>query len=204
MNRTRGGRPLRKVPTDIPGRLSGEGQASGSSTAGGFPGAPPGGGAPGRPPAPSRQITVPVPWLVRPPNAREINIGASGVGFTAANTPAVIVGSQFTTPPDNAGVLRSVVFSVNTLLVTSAITFSITFNGSPVEGWVNVPIFPRAAGSFSEAYGPDETFIFIPEQTGIEVSINVTDAGTYQAGCSYHGWSYPKRLADQFSTLYQF
>lgn len=197
-----------KVPSDIPRRLSGKGRASGGPAGSGSfssGGASPGPG-PGFNPGPPTTINVPVPWVVRPPSAREINIDASGTGYNNANTPQTIAGSAFTLPADNVGIIRSVVLSVNTLLTTSLLTWTLRFNGVPVEGWAGLTIFPRNAGSFSQAFGPDETFIFVPEQTTIDVQIGVdaTDANTYQAGVSYHGWSYPKRVADQFATIYQF
>lgn len=194
---------IRKVPSDIPGRLSGRHQATGGGAAGTFPGIAPGAG---RPMAQPSSLDVPVPWLVRPFGAREINVNASGTGFTNLNTPAVIAGSVFVVPPDNVGVLRSLVLSVNNLLTTSALSWTLRFNGAPVEGWNGLTIFPRAAGSVSDAYGPDETFIMIPEQTTIDVQVIVgaADPATYQAGVTYHGWSYPKRLADKFANIYQF
>jgi hypothetical protein len=196
---------IRKVPSDIPGRASGRNTATGGrATPGGmFPS--PGAGAP-RPAGPTGSLSVPVPWSIRPPSAREINVDASGTGYTNANTPATIAGSAFTIPPDNVGILRSVVLSVNTMLTTSALTWTLRFNGVPVDGWSQLTIFPRNAGSVSIAFGPTETFIPVPEGTTIDVQIGVgaADANTYQAGVTYHGWSYPKRLADIFANLYQF
>lgn len=195
--------PHRKqgVPSDIVRRLSGGSQASGR----GAPGIIPLPRAPGRLPAPVRRINVPVPWVVRPPEAREINIDASDTGFNAGNTPQVIAGSAFSLPSNHVGVLRSIVLSVNTLLPTSALTWTVRFNQIDVEGWQGLTIFPRNAGSVSVAYGPDETMVMVPESTAIDVEINVlaADANTYQAGVTYHGWSYPKRLADTFAGLYR-
>lgn len=199
-----GSRPvLRRVPSDIPGRLRGE-RVSPSYGAG-PPGAP---GAPGRPQAPplGRTMAVPVPWATKPAGAREINIDAFGGGFNAAASPALIPGSVFQLPADNVGVLRSITLNVNAMLTTSLLEWRFLFDGNPVEGWSNVSMFPRNAGYAGSAYGPDETFIDIPAGAIISVQIIVdpADANTYQAGVTYHGWSYPKRLADRFATLYQF
>lgn len=192
---------LRRVPSDIPGRARGGNIATGPGM---VPG--PGGGVPipGRPsvPTPGRSIEIPVPWLVRPLGAREINVQADGTGFNLAGSPQVIPGSAFQIPPDSVGVLRSVVLSVNTILVTSQLTWTFRQNGTPIEGWGLLGIFPRAAGNASEAYGPDETFIMIHEGATIDVTFSVGDSAAYQAGVSYHGWSIPKRTYDKFADLY--
>lgn len=191
-----------RVPSDIPSRLSGGSQATGGGVA---PGLAPGAAGRPRPAAPIRQVNVPVPWIVKPPEAREINIDASAAGFTAANTPQVIAGSAFTVPANNVGVIRSVVLNLNTMLPASLLTWTLRFDQIDVEGWQGLTIFPRNAGSVSVAYGPDETMIMIPEGNVIDAVINVgaADGNTYQAGITYHGWSYPKRLADAFATLYR-
>lgn len=166
----------------------------------------PGGGGGGGFPLPAQRapsIDIPVPWQVRPPGAREIYAQGDATGFNAAGTPAVIPGSQFTLPANHVGILRSVVLSVNTMLITSALTWTFRQDGIPIEGWGQLTIFPRAAGSVAEAFGPEETFIFLPEGgVTIDVFFNVTDAAAYQAGVSYHGWSYPKAAWDQFQGLY--
>lgn len=196
-----------RVPSDIPGRGMGRSTASGAPGGAAFSSSSfQSAGPPPAPLPPARSMEVPVPWGIRPPMAREITVNASGTGFTNANTPAVIAGSAFTIPADNVGVLRSLVLSVNTLLTTSLLAWVLRFAGNPVEGWANLTVFPRNAGSVSDAYGPEETYIFVPEGTTIDVQILVQpgDANTYQAGVAYHGWSYPKRLADQFANIYQF
>jgi hypothetical protein len=138
--------------------------------------------------------------------AREINIDAAGAGYNNVTTPAVIVGSAFTIPADNVGVIRSVVLNINGMLATSQLVWEFRFQGNPVEGWNALTMFPRAAGSVSIAYGPDETFIKVPLGATIDVqlTVNPADGATYQAGITYHGWHYPKRLDDLFETLYQF
>lgn len=174
------------VPSDIAARgTATTGREPIAFTPGGTPILPTGGG----PYAGGGALTLP-PYYVRPPVASDMNRNASGTGFTALNTPAVLPGSVFQLPPDNIGIIRSVVLSVNTLLVTSSLFWRIRFNAVPVSGWDALTVFPRAAGSVSEAYGPEETFIFVPVGGTIDILIDVTDAGTYQAGASYHGWYY--------------
>lgn len=129
---------------------------------------------------------------------------ASGTGFNAAGTPAVIPGSQFTIPQNHVGVIRSVTLSLNNMVATTAIAWTLFMDGTPVAGWSNLTLFPRVAGYAAVAFGPGETFIPITEGAPLEWRVNVTDANTYQAGVSYHGWSYPKRTADGFAGLYNF
>lgn len=202
MSNNRGSR-ITRVPSDVPGRLRGGGRGSRGTVP-----SLPGGGAPL--PAPSAPIaggpraSAPVPWDVRPPGAREINIDASGTGFNAANTPQIIPGSVFTIPANNVGILRAVVLSVNNMLNTSLLLWRFRFDGNPVEGWANITIFPRTVGYAASSYGPNETWIFVPEGSTIDVQIDVLpgDANTYQAGVTYHGWSYSKRTAELFTGLY--
>ena len=179
------------VPSDIAarGRLwqgSPTGRAMPGTSLVPFPGAAT---APGAPPA-----EIP-PYLIRPPSANDITVNASAPGFNAANTPAVIPGSVFQLPADNVGILRSVVLSINTLLATSAVLWRFRFDGTPVQGWSQLTIFPRAVATISVAYGPDETFIFVPTAALIDVEFIVADANTYQAGVTYHGWYYDRALA---------
>lgn len=208
MSKTANERGPRSVPSDVVRRLQGSGLGTGPG-GGYYPGAgaPPGAasGAP-RASTPQRTQNIPPPWVVRPPMSREINIDASGTGYNNVTTPAVIVGSAFTVPPDNVGILRSVVLNVNGMLATSQLQWSFRTNGNPVEGWNALTMFPRAAGSVSIAYGPDETFIRVPLGATIDVFLTVdpADGATYQAGITYHGWHYPKRIDDLFETLYQF
>lgn len=149
--------------------------------------------------------TIPPPHWIRPPQASEVNIDTSGTGFNNATTPVVLAGSAFQIPADNVGVIRSVVLSVNNLTTTSQLVWRLRFNGVGVQGWNNLTIFPRLAASISVAYGPDETFIPIPDGVLIDVELVVlpADGNTYQAGVSYHGWYYGKELAEAFDQVYR-
>lgn len=196
-----GGDPAVRVPTDIRER-----GRQGQGTPRAFPGA-------GPPPRPqkialgetARTRQVPPPYVVRPPQAREVNVEANATGYNNLNTPQVIAGSTFAIPTDNVGIIRSVVLSVNNLLTTSALVWRLRFDGVPVQGWNALTVFPRNAGSVSVAYGPDETFVFVPDGITIDVEILVgaADPNTYQAGVAYHGWYYDKKLAAAFEDIFQ-
>lgn len=193
-------RRYRKTPLDMPGK------GAGKKGRGGFvPSGPWAGGASSAPePAPSQDISIAPPWEVRPAMAREINVDASGTGFVSGTT--LIPGSPFTVPAQNLGIIRSVVLSLNNMLTTSAISWTLRSNGSAIEGWNQITIFPRNAGSVSVAYGPDETYIYLEEGVTVDaqVTVGAADPNAYQAGVTLHGWTYPKRLAQLFGNLYSF
>jgi len=189
------------IPTDIRERGR-QGQ--------GVPQARPGAGPPSKPPSASLSTagltrSVPPPYQIRPPQAREINVEANSTGFNNVNTPAVIPGSVFNVPTDNVGVLRSVVLSVNNLLVTTALVWRLRFDAVPVQGWNALTVFPRNAGSVSVAYGPDETYIYVPDGVTIdaEIIVGAADPNVYQAGIAFHGWYYDKMLAAAFDDLFR-
>lgn len=198
----------RRVPADIPGKFEPPGRGRRrdytAQTPGGAPWAAPaeleGGSAPGI----GRELSVP-PWFdTRPPLAQEIGpVRAFQPGFTAANTPAPIPGSAFTLPASRIGVIRSLSFAVNNLLLTSAITFTVRINQSPVQGWARIPIFQVASPFLTTAYGPDETWIYVPESSTVDVEVNVTDAGTYQLGADYHGWHVDTGLNALYEEAYR-
>jgi len=147
-------------------------------------------------------VSLNPPTDVRPPSARDFSISGTLAGATLATTPAPIPGAAFTVPVGNVGVIRSVVFLVNGLLVTSQVSFTLTFNLAPVEGWTNIPVLPRAAASVATSYGPDETALPVPENNAIGVVVTVLDGGAYQVSALLHGWFYPKEIAQAFDAAY--
>lgn len=195
---------------DIPADIASRGQPPGEGRRGGGGYSMPGGGLPALPPGSSGatapfSLSVQAPFVVRPPTAGEIQVDASGTGFTVANTPAVIPGSVVQVPTNNLAILRSMVLSVNTMLTTSLLTWTLRVNGSPVQGWSAMTIFPRNAGYAAGAFESNETFIHLDDGALIDAQINVLpgDANTYQAGITFHGWYYNKRLAEAFAPAYR-
>lgn len=192
-----------QTPLDIQERGR-KGGGSGRTGGGGYPS---GAQRPAPPPniatAPLSR-TIPPPHWVRPPQALEIQVDASNTGFNNGNTPAVIPGSAFQVPTNRVGVIRSFAMSVNAMVGASRLQWDLLFDGRPVQGWNGLTIFPRPAASVTVAYGPDETYIMVPDGTEISVRITVdpADGLTYQAGVSYHGWHYGKGLQDVFDAVY--
>lgn len=145
----------------------------------------------------SAGATMAAPWDVKPPSGRDFQFSGVLPTATAATTPAVIPGA-FSIPTDNVGVVRSVVFLVNDLLQSSRVFFSLEANNAALEGWGSLLVLPRLAGSVGVSYGPQETYPFVDENQTVRVTVNVTDAGSYQVSSTVHGWFYPKELHEQY------
>lgn len=142
------------------------------------------------------------PTWVRPPSARDFSISGTLAGAAVGTTPAAIPGAVFVVPAGNVGVIRSVVFLVNNLLMTSQVSFTLTLNAAAVEGWANIPVLPRVAASVSTSFGPEETAIPVPESNAIAVSVRVLDGAVYQVSTIIHGWFYPKEIQAPFDAAY--
>jgi len=142
---------------------------------------------------------------VKPPGGHDFQLFGTLTGAAVATTPALVAPATtgtFLIPSANVGIIRSVVFLVNNILTTSSVLFSILYNRGGVEGWNQVPVLPRLASSVGSAYGPDETFLEVPENTAITVEIRVTDAAAYQVSMLAHGWFYPKEIHEAFTAGY--
>ena len=101
-------------------------------------------------------------------------------------------------PQNSIGYIRSIQFDINDVVATTLVTFSLLFNEAPVPGWNNIRVFPRVASSVSISYGPEETFIRVPDGQTIALRVTVTDANTYVVGALYHGWHFSKSLAGDY------
>jgi len=171
---------------------------------GGYYAGPSGPGAVAAPPPVQPSYALP-PWFyVKPPRARDFTAFGELTGLTAAAGETVVTGATFQVPAGNIPVVRSVTFDVNLLTPTSNLFFSMKQNGSPVEGWSNIRLFPRTATTISIAYGPDETFPLLPEGCRIDVTAIVLapDAGPYQLGANFHGWYVDVNVYDALQLAY--
>jgi len=200
------GSPLGPAPTDIIGKARGAqgggGRAAVFQMGGGAPGGAPGPG--GSPSGSGTTLDVPPFHQVKPPQAKAFKFNVSATGLNAANTPAIIPGGTFQIPAQNVGVVRSLSVGINNMLTTSNITFSLRFDETPVPGWDNLVLFPRAATSVVAGWSPDETYEVTGEGVSVDILVNVLDAGTYQIGTSLSGWYYSKRLNQVLTDLYLF
>lgn len=147
-----------------------------------------------------RAFSIPSPYEAKPPGGIDFNTQGDGAGFTNANTPAVIPGCAFTLPQASAGVIRSLVLTVNNLVLTSDITWTLRFNGSAVPGWQGLGVTPGPVAYFALSFGPDETYIRVPDGATVDVvfTVNPADAGTYVAGAAFHGWYFGVEFASRY------
>jgi len=145
-----------------------------------------------------RVYAVPPPWEVRPLGASDFQRAGTQAAVDAASSPLVLPGSAFTVPAANVAWIRSVTFLVNGLLTTSDIVFRVRENGVPIEGWDEVAVLPRSAGSVALSFPPEETYVKILESRRIDVQAEVRDGGTYQLSAQYHGWFYPLDTEAEF------
>ena len=137
------------------------------------------------------------PSFAPPPGS--LDFQRTGRSTVNGPTTTVILGNTtFTLPRGSAGYIRSITFDVNAISVTTDITFTLLFNQAPVPGWQNLSLFPRAASSASLAYGPEETFIWVPDGQTVSIEATVTDAASYLIGGQYHGWHFSKSIAAEY------
>lgn len=190
------GRPT-KAPPDVTNRAQGIRVAGGGSR---IP-LPPGTSAPagGGPFVPSK-VVIP-PWHdVRPPGARDFQ------GFGAVNVvgPAVLVtGASFQVPVGRVPVIRSLTFDVNNLAPTDTLAFRLLQDGSAVEGFAPISVFPRNASTISLAYGPDETYLILNEGALITITAELAAGGPLDVGASFHGWHVDTNAAEALTALYE-
>lgn len=192
--------PGRRLPLDVEGRPKGPVSRVGGRVA--YGGAPAPSAAMGlpEPSAPAQTVVAP-PSIQRPPEAKDFNLFGTLTGATTATTtpPAIIAGTTFQVPAGNVGVIRALTLDVNNLLASSNIVWGLRFNETRVEGWDALTQFPRNVAAASLAWGPEETFIPVPEGASIDLVVQVNDGGTYTLGGSYHGWYYSMDLAERFA-----
>lgn len=142
------------------------------------------------PPGVNAQPVQLPPTFYRPSGATDFyaSTPAAGVSVDTAASPAEL--ASFTLPTGQVGALRSVSFSVNNLTTASRIRWSMLFNDTPVAGWADRRVFPRAATSFTDFNGGDLVQILIPEGTTVRFVASVDDVGTYTIGLEFFGWHY--------------
>lgn len=83
------------------------------------------------------------------------------------------------------------------MLVTTVIALALTINEGVAPGW-SYNIFPRAAASVALSFGPEETFIKVPDGSLVGFQVTLTDAGTYTVGGTFHGWHFSKSVAEEY------
>lgn len=184
-----------RMPPDVADRMRGSKAGGRGYAAGGYDIEIPGQGG-----VPKASFVVALPSVDKPPQASDFNMFGTLAARTSANTPAEIAAFQI--PPNTVGSIRSISVLANALLVTSDIIWTLKYNDVAVQGWNELTINPRAAGSVEVSWVPEETFIWVPEGSRISFDVTVRDAGTYQLSVSAHGWFYSSALANIAQSAY--
>ena len=81
--------------------------------------------------------------------------------------------------------LSAVNLYVDNLLTTSAIRFSVLFEGNALPGLSNIPVFP---GAVARAVENIDVFVRILRAGTLSVTFTNNDGGTYIVGASLSGW----------------
>ena len=155
----------------------------------------PAGEAAGPAPMPGAGLNISSPYEVRPPQGTDFLTRGYQAGV-AAGAAVVLPGSQYQIPDGEVGVIRSISLVINNLLLTSNIIFRIRADGSPLSGWGALQPIPGAVAYWATVYGPEETFIRLPDRATVDVEVQVFDAAVYDLGAALKGWHFSKGLAD--------
>lgn len=146
-------------------------------------------GPDGQPPQVSdltQQIFLPEVFPI--PDAKEFNpLGSQATTVVQFNQ--TITGTTFTVPSSTFGVIRSVTLYITNMLTTTNVTYSLVINNSPVQGYNQLSIFPRAAPFVSNAF---DCMLRFSGPADIKMVFDNRDGGTYVVGGAYSGWFWPQ------------
>lgn len=144
-----------------------------------------GSGPPLPPPAPAQLIGFPKDYFP-PDGATDFNPS----GFQANQTVAMgaVVVASYQLPPNDAGVIRSIVLGAGNWDAAAAGTWAILVNGAAAPGWGSLTIFPQPAAFVSVGYGPDETRVQLPAGALVQLVTSLTAGGPYNMAFTVHGW----------------
>lgn len=153
--------------------------------------------------APIQSVSAfPPPWVYPPPvGSRNFYIQGAGAIGPGPTGYVLVPGTRYVVPNGFRAIIREINLDVNNLLATSNITFQLRINNGGVQGYT-MAVFPRALASFSSAFGPDSTMVFVPEGGVVEIFVNVVDAVVYNLGASYRGWQYTDKIAVRYEDAY--
>ena len=149
---------------------------------------------PGSPEARGGQLTKLPAYFMPPPTAQDFSASANQ---SVGPGPTVVTIATFRIPRGAVGVIRSINFNINNMLATTIVALALTINEGVASGW-SYNVFPRAAASVSLSFGPEETFIKVPDGSLVGFQVTLTDAGTYIIGGLFHGWHFSKNIAQEY------
>lgn len=149
---------------------------------------------PGSPAARGGELTKLPARFMPPPTAWDFSASANQ---SVGPGPTTVELTSFTIPRGSVGVVRSITFNINNMLLTTVVSIALTINQGVAPGW-SYNIHPRAAASVAISFGPEETFIKVPDGSVIGFLVTLTDAGTYTMGGLFHGWHFSKSVAAEY------
>ena len=187
-------RTLPTTPADIRAKPLPSGASPGPGGSASYPPGTPGASAA------AAIYSLPPPTDRAPPNAQQFRV--QGFNLLQAAAALEVTLGTFTIPAGNVGIIRLVEFDVNGLLLTSLLDFRIRINDAIPIGWAWRP-FPTAAAFFAKEFPPETVWINVDEGATVNVTGQVTDAGTYDLGADLLGWFYPLRVAEAYEAAYR-
>lgn len=120
------------------------------------------------------------------PTSQQVNTFGQATS-TVAETGIEITGAQLVLPSGIIARIASVSFYVTNLLDTSILSFTVTINNAPVQGFSNVGIFPGVASRVSVGF---DCYILTPSGATVEVFYTNGDGGSYIVGAALSGWQW--------------
>ena len=145
-------------------------------------------------PSIDRALQIYLPTIEPIPGASEFNPQATkATNVVEAN---VDIGLTLDVPPNNIGIIRGVQLFILDMLTTTVVTWTLTINGGPVQGYTNLSIFARTAPFVGNSF---DSFINIPQGGKVRVIYTNTDGGSYTIGAGISGWFWPQSLGEQWT-----
>jgi hypothetical protein len=134
-----------------------------------------------------RQLSLPLPEVFPLPDAQVFNSELQQASaliqtFTLGFTPAVSILSGY------FAIVNSFTIYVQNMLATTNVLFSLLSNGTPVQGYNNLTIFPGASPRIANTFDAPVRFT---GATTLTVQITNGDGGTYLLGAAISGWQWP-------------
>lgn len=164
----------------------------------GFGGGGPNAAAPALPFAPdvagavsavSRNLEIPLPEVFPIPDAQIFNAEVDQASSVAGQTfvldfapgPVSILAGYY-------AVVNAFTVYVQNMLVTTNVLFTLLQNGTPVNGFNNLKIFPGNSPRISNTFDAPIRFT---GATTLQVKITNVDGGNYVLGAAVSGWQWP-------------
>lgn len=144
-------------------------------------------------PAIDRTLQVYLPEIYPIPAATEFNILAQKA--TTIVEAGVDIGLTVDVPPNNVAIIRGVNLYISDMTTATNVSWTVTLNGAPAQGFNNLSIFPRNSPFVSNSF---DAFVRVGQGIKIRVVYTNTDGGSYTVGAALSGWWWPQTLGEQW------